>query len=606
MDHTFIERLRPCRVCDGLTDQQVERVAAACTWRELQPEETLAYPGDSVYALYTVTRGRVRIYRTRDTDSEGFLGYVNHGETVGQTSLFSDQFDESRIIADMPSQIAVIGRKRALRLIFDIDRFRDNLMVAFGLRLDRILRGQKLRRFPRVVGVASGSPASGRLLPLLASELGRRGETVAVLTDRLSEMPGEAHAVSWRPDRSPHADLSIHFRELFGTAERILVDIAFPQSADSIRQLAQHCDELLWCCDNDPPDEANESLLADLVRKHVPLKSRIVCVQILSADLAVGRLKPCCEDLVQRDFMLPLADVAKALDPRYQQGMDRIVRHLRGIKIGLALGGGGARGLSHLGVLRALDRANVSFDLMSGTSAGAMIGLGYAAGMSPDFLIETFASKLQPPPLMENIPGGRRFYLFTKFYEREWEMMLRQHYRHWTFQQLPIPFSVVATDLVAGEEVVQETGDIVQAILESINVPVMANPILKDGKVLVDGGVLNNLPAELLTDRGADYVLGVDVSKEIPDHFAGNYRHMRTEQMKLPGKLETAYRVMEVSRRGITRLQMSFADLVIEPDTSAFDFADFSAAAAIAETGEAATEKALPELQRDYDELMNG
>ena len=138
-----------------------------------------------------------------------------------------------------------------------------------------------------------------------------------------------------------------------------------------------------------------------------------------------------------------------------------------------------------------------------------------------------------------------------------------------------------------------------------MNVPVLSAPILKDGRVLVDGGVLNNLPAELLTKLGAEYVIGVDASKQIPMHFAGNYSYMSTEQMKLPGEVETAHRALEVSRRGIAQLQMTFADLMIEPDTSAFDFADFTAARQIAEAGEAAAEKVLPEIKEAYDGLMN-
>ena len=162
---------------------------------------------------------------------------------------------------------------------------------------------------------------------------------------------------------------------------------------------------------------------------------------------------------------------------------------------------------------------------------------------------------------------------------------------------------MVVTDLVSGEQVVRNTGDIVNAILESINVPLLAKPISRDGKILVDGGVLNGLPAELLRDLGAEYVVGVDASKDIPNNFAGNFSDTPTRQMKKPGGFETAQRVLDVSRRGISRLQMRFADHMIEPDTSAFDFADFTDAAAIAETGEFATEKMLPEVRSTIYEL---
>jgi predicted acylesterase/phospholipase RssA len=259
--------------------------------------------------------------------------------------------------------------------------------------------------------------------------------------------------------------------------------------------------------------------------------------------------------------------------------------------------------MSHLGVLREFDQERISFDVISGTSVGAMVGLGYSAGLTPDQLINAYTSDLRPSRLLDRLPGGRRLFLFGKFRASAWEKMLRKYYHDWTFEQLPIPFSVAVTDLVSGDAIVRDSGDIVQAILESINVPVLAKPILRNGKILVDGGVLNNLPVELLSERGAEYVVGVDVSKDIPNHFAGNSSDTPTERMKKPSGFETAYRVMDVSRRGTSRLQMSLADLAIEPDTSAFDFADFTAAAAIAETGAAATKKMLPAILAEMETL---
>ena len=244
---------------------------------------------------------------------------------------------------------------------------------------------------------------------------------------------------------------------------------------------------------------------------------------------------------------------------------------------------------------------------MSGTSVGAMVGLGYAGGLSPNYLINAYSTELKPSRLLDRLPGGRRLFLFEKFRARAWEKMLRRHYHDWTFEQLPIPFSVAVTDLVSGEIVVRESGDIVHAILESINVPVLAKPILRDGKILVDGGILNNLPIELLNASAVPSISLLSMfPKTSPTISPGNFSDTPTERMKKPSGFETAYRVMDVSRRGTSQLQMSFADLAIEPDTSAFDFADFTAAAAIAETGEAATEKMIPELRAVMDDLKHG
>ncbi|MGI9519832.1 MAG: hypothetical protein ACR2NP_22455, partial [Pirellulaceae bacterium] len=107
-------------------------------------------------------------------------------------------------------------------------------------------------------------------------------------------------------------------------------------------------------------------------------------------------------------------------------------------------------------------------------------------------------------------------------------------------------------------------------------------------------------------DQGAEYVVGVDASKEIPHSFADNTSTTPKASMKRPSRWETAYRVMDVTRRGISQLQMGFADLVIEPDTSAFDFADFAAAEGIAKTGETATKTMLPEIEAAMEEIRNG
>ena len=556
-------------------------------------------------------RGRLKMFHCNKDGDERLIGYVNQGETVGQSSFLLEELAaEFRIIADIATDVAVMSVEQARRLVLEIVGFRKNLIATFGERAAKIFRGTRTRRIPKIIGVVSASPRSQRFLPLLCRESGHWNETITVFTNRPEQMEGNVTAISLSDGTESEraANLRIQIRDQRANARRVLIDVTSSIeegviTETSIVELAAECDEILWCCDNENPDRTHESLLENLIAKYPGWKSRMVCVQILANGSMVGRPQQCGTDLVNRDFLLPLDEAADEGGRLFRQGMDRIIRHLRGVKIGLTLGGGGARGMSHLGVLRAFDQDGISFDLMSGTSVGAMVGLGYAAGLSPDYLINAFSRELKPAPWLDLVPGGRRLFLIEKFRARAWEKMLRRHYHDWTFEQLPIPFSVVTTDLVSGEQVVRKSGDIVNAILESINVPVLAKPISRDGKMLVDGGVLNNLPLELLSDQGAEYVIGVDASKNIPNNFAGNFSDTPTNRMKNPSGFETAQRVMDVSRRGVSRLQMRFADQMIEPDTSAFDFADFTDAAAIAVTGEAATEKILPEIRAAFEEL---
>ncbi len=609
MDHSTpesitVEQLRGSRICRGLTEDQIGRLASVSTMFDVGPGEALAQPGDSAFEIYTVISGRLKVFQRIDDSERRFIGFVNRGDTVGQSSFVLEEFDHHvGIEADIVSRVAVVQRDDVLRLSGETPMFRRNLIESFGVRAANFFRGTAPRRFPHIVGVVTAAERCRSFLPEMCRELAAWQETLVVITARENEFRELSNVTTVRSEGCPDpAELRACFRDHLGRADRVLIDMhpvgEQVLSESAVESCGSECEEVLWCCDNADPQAGQEDLLNELLRQHPEFNTRVVCVQFLADDSTVGRSQPCCPQLQQRDLMLP-ADGGRW----YRQGMERIARHLRGIRTGLALGGGGARGMSHLGVLHTLDEAETGFDLMSGTSVGAMVGLAYAAGLTPNYLIGSFARELKPAGILDRLPGGRRLFLFGKFQMRAWDRMLRKYFHDWTFEQLPIPFSVVVTDLISGDEVVRDSGDLVQAILESINVPVLSRPIFRDGQILVDGGVLNNLPAELLKDQGAEYVVGVDASKEIRHSFAGNTAATPKTSMKRPGRWETAYRVMDVTRRGISQLQMSFADLVIEPDTSAFDFADFAAAEAIAETGESATRRMLPEIQAAFEEM---
>jgi predicted acylesterase/phospholipase RssA len=123
----------------------------------------------------------------------------------------------------------------------------------------------------------------------------------------------------------------------------------------------------------------------------------------------------------------------------------------------------------------------------------------------------------------------------AQYRRRAWDGLLRQYLHNWRLEQLLIPFHAITVDLVQVGSVVRSQGDAVQAILESINLPIISKPILSDGMALVDGGVLNNLPADVLAENGVDFVVGVDVSTHVRPEFAGNRPDMPTGKMKDAG-----------------------------------------------------------------------
>ena len=141
-------------------------------------------------------------------------------------------------------------------------------------------------------------------------------------------------------------------------------------------------------------------------------------------------------------------------------GFERIIHHLRGVQIGLALGGGAARGMAHLGVLKALEQHGIYIDMISGTSAGAMVGTLYAAGLDPDYIANCFKTDLLPSWIFRKLPGGSYWYLLYKYRLHQFESMLRKYLGEARLEQLTIPiFTGLSVDLVEGKSIVREAHD---------------------------------------------------------------------------------------------------------------------------------------------------
>ncbi len=176
-------------------------------------------------------------------------------------------------------------------------------------------------------------------------------------------------------------------------------------------------------------------------------------------------------------------------------------------RVGLALSGGGARGAGHVGVLEVLDREKVPIDCIAGASAGSLVGAAYAAGVRGKRLVEMTrqttwrkAARLTwPRDGLVSLPPLESYLIRT--------------IGDLTFADLDIPFAALATDMATGEQVVLREGRIAPAVRASCSVPGVITPLELGGRLLADGGVVNNLPISVVRDMGADVVLAVSLFK---------------------------------------------------------------------------------------------
>lgn len=246
-------------------------------------------------------------------------------------------------------------------------------------------------------------------------------------------------------------------------------------------------------------------------------------------------------------------------------------------KLGLALGGGGGRGAAHIGVLFELERLNIRPHLISGTSIGGLVGALYACGKSVEE-IKAFFQKLNVTSMYALGKGP------ALSHNSKLEKLLEEEMGRPSFSDLHTPLAVVATDLVQRETVILDDGDVITAVLATTALPLVLPPVEREERYLVDGGLLNNVPFDVVKARGASAVLGIDLTNTAP---------YGTEDDDEPPAFGVVDRVLNLSHRYKTwqllstvvdivtlqslntRLALSAPDLLLRPYLGTIGLLDF-------------------------------
>jgi len=264
-------------------------------------------------------------------------------------------------------------------------------------------------------------------------------------------------------------------------------------------------------------------------------------------------------------------------------------------KVGLALGGGGARGLAHIGVLRIFEREQIPIDILTGTSMGGVLAALFASGMDshqlekeaekmvdPTFLVRLIDLELPGRGLLK---GGN----IGHYLEKQFSPDL-------TFEELPIKLALTAVDIRHAEEVMLSSGRLVPAVRATMALPGMVEPVELNGRSLVDGGILNNVPADVARKMGAELVIAVDVSPDIHDRELW-------ESMKMPEIGKHIWRTMYITVSAMTKTKLEKArpEFLLQPQlpASVTTLTGFNHTKEIIAGGIAATEVILPELKRE-------
>jgi NTE family protein len=282
-----------------------------------------------------------------------------------------------------------------------------------------------------------------------------------------------------------------------------------------------------------------------------------------------------------------------------------------GKKVGLALGGGGVRGFSHIGVLNVLEEEGIEIDLIVGTSAGALIGGAYASGQSPREIKAKIDAYLRSPefeastlksigltfsPENKSVFKKARTFVMNRFWfvkaffkpsilpSNDFESLINYFLPEMDIRETKIPFRAVSTDLITGKKIIFSEGPLRQAVLASCSVPGALAPVRHGDWLLADGGITSLVPVHATREAGADVVIAVMVDRDL------------STSVSIETAKDVLYRAGEITTDALEASELKDADVIIRPQVGDLHWMDFSRASDLIKIGEQATRESLEKI----------
>ncbi len=579
-----------------LSEDTLTAIMSAAEWVEFHTGQVVLEVESEITHIYFLIIGRVQSTLHDSLGRELQKDTIVPGLALALVAIGSSDRSLLHIEAIEPSTAIKLTPEQLLQLSA---KHPDLQLALFRLAVNAFKRYVMVDRSlpkPSVVGIIHHSEASRSLVARLARRLRELDESPGIVSDD----------EQWKPD----GDIPFKFLAAEGqirqdllkdwsSNRRLLIDVRADHSPEAVKRLLSYVDMVLWCIR--PQDARSAVVLLEGLVKSVPRwGDKIRIVWILDSKQPIAPYVPELSQLAERHFKLTFDAPGANQNTLLQHGFERIIHHLRGIQIGLALGGGAARGMAHLGVLKALERHGIYVDILAGTSAGAMVGALYAAGFDSDYIARCFKTELQPSWFFRQLPGAGYWYLLYKYRWRRFDSMLRKYLGQARMEQLILPMLTVSVDLVQGEAVVRGSNDATMGVMESINLPPLSLPIISSGQALVDGGLLNNVPANVLIAKGCNFVIASTVTAKLEKDFEGISSRFTGRFLST---IQVIMRQTMVQDYNMNSIGVQPADFVVAPDVTSFDISEFTRVEEMARIGEATTDASVAKLRKMLSRL---
>jgi len=612
-------------------------------------------PGD---ALFAVVSGRLQAYTRLKSGRERVFATYCNGDCFGEMPLLSGETQWASVRALGDSVLLKIPRDDFNAVVNRDPRVAVSFTRRMGHRMKELREERHRAKWSTIIALYSAVPGAGKTVlatNLVASLAKETGEPVLLLDfsgrqhgvplvscERLSSRNGSVldGLVVHSPLGYDRLNLQLvgdekerhMFAPLFGLLVKqydyVLIELP-NEASPSVMECMVQSDKIYVLAKNEDEHLYKMRLLlqelAELFpNKAVQEKARVIVTAVCEtgAPLVAEAESRAGQEISYLLRWIPETERVESLDGQpyvlrkpmepYSLVVRRIARQLGNVLVGLALGTGGARGLAHIGVIRALEREGIAIDVVAGSSMGSLVAAAWAAGRSADEMEQianqvrgkrAFLKLLDPMFPGSGIIRGRRVYEF-----------LRSIVGDLTFADTLIPLKIIASDLNTMEEIICEQGKLIDAIRASISIPGVFRPVTVDGRTLIDGGITDPVPVQVLTRAGVTKIIAVNTIPNVEEmkqreryraEVSRNHGRKRGGEMHETGPVfDTPTSIINIYMRSMHAMQSRMAeeactnaDVVLRPIVPEAVWYDFYHPERYIRAGEAAAAAALPQLK---------
>jgi NTE family protein len=548
-------RLASFAILEDVGEAALKRLLAEADWFGLPGGTQLSRDGDNDRAVFLVVTGSLGVFVAEDEGPRRLVATVPAGETVGEMSLLTGEPHSASLVALRDTELLRIGPKAFDMLLTRYPRVMLNLLKLVVRRLRQTTRG----------GTQQSRPKTFAVVPL---QRGLRDSPVARgLAETLIHMGAKAAVLD-----SAASDETTEWFNRF-EAEH---DVVFYQGDEPDSTWTSFCLR-----------QADRVLLVARADEKLPLHpfERRFFNRDIGAQPELLLLHPGSNTRPGLPQHIELRSDLFGTHHHIRVGntadIKRLARFVAGNSVNVVLAGGGARGFAHIGVLKALHEAGVPFDYVGGTSMGGIV----AAGIAMEWDIAELTVRVRDAFVSNRPLSDLTVPLIALYRGAKVSALLRKHFGDIRIEELAKPYFCVSSDLTTGRDYIHRTGPLWRALRASVALPGILPPVTAEGgHLLVDGGVMNNLPVDVMAQEARGPIIAVDVSGEIDLHADDERYGERSLFSLIKARMKGSPSIISILMRAGTvgsNLQRknvrALADFLYEPPLEGIGMRDWKA-----------------------------